>query len=75
MGRGVSRGVSNFLEAMAGGKAWKGECGGGVLEFLGDEQGWDLRVGAVLSDAVYLLQFSYEGGGCGQVWAVCRGSL
>ena len=27
----------------------------GVLEFLGDEQDWDLRAGAVLPDEVYLL--------------------
>jgi hypothetical protein len=37
--------------------------GGGVLEFLGDEEDWDLRAGAVLPDEVYVLQFSYGGGG------------
>jgi hypothetical protein len=29
--------------------------GGGVLEFLGDEEDWDLRAGAVLPDEVYVL--------------------
>jgi hypothetical protein len=29
--------------------------GGGVLEFLGDEEAGDLRAGAVLPDEVYLL--------------------
>ena len=28
---------------------------GGVLEFLGDEEAWNLRAGAVLSDEVYVL--------------------
>jgi len=31
------------------------DWGGGVLEFLGDEEDWDLRAGAVLSDEVYVL--------------------
>jgi len=31
------------------------DWGGGVLEFLGDAEDWDLRAGAVLSDEVYVL--------------------
>jgi hypothetical protein len=31
------------------------DWGGGVLEFLGDEEDWDLRAGAVLPDEVYVL--------------------
>jgi hypothetical protein len=41
---------------------WRG-LGRCVLEFLGDEEDWDLRASAVLPDEVYVLQFSYRGGG------------
>jgi hypothetical protein len=36
------------------------DWGGGVLEFLCDEEARDIRAGAVLSDEVYLLQFSHR---------------
>ena len=46
-----------------------------MLEFLDDEEDWRLRAGAVLSDEVYLLQFSYRRGGEQQVCALCGGGL
>ena len=46
-----------------------------MLEFLGDEKTRDLRAGAVLSDEVYVLQFSYGSGGDVAVCALCGGGL
>src|SRR5580693_5323997 len=47
----------------------------GVLEFLDESTAGDLRAGSVLSDEVYVLQFSYRSGVIGAVFALCRGGL
>ena len=49
--------------------------GGGVLEFLGDEEARNLRAGAVLPNEVHLLQFPYGSGDEGAVCAIRRGGL
>src|SRR5580658_5550542 len=47
----------------------------GVLEFLDESAAGDLRSGSVLSDEVYVLQFSYRSGVFDAVFALCGGRL
>ena len=46
-----------------------------MLEFLCNEEAWDLRAGAVLPDEVYVLQFSYGGSGQQPICAIRGGGL